>query len=107
MCKAFSGLSTFKTLLCVVAALTALPFSHAQNPGPVRIGVLAPITGPLATPGAEMIDALKMFWDKNNNTVSGRKVELVIADTTCNPDQALTQARRLRSEEHTSELQSH
>ena len=73
MRKAFSGLSTFKTLLCVVAALTALPFSHAQNTGPVRIGVLAPITGPLATPGAEMIDALKMFWDKNNNTVSGRK----------------------------------
>ena len=66
---------------------------------PVRRGVLAPITGPLATPGAEMIDSLKMFWEKNNNTVSGRKVELVVADTSCNPDQALTQARRLAMQE--------
>jgi hypothetical protein len=56
---------------------------------------LAPITGPLATPGAEMLNGMKMFWEQNNYTAAGRKVELVIADTTCNPDQALTQGRRL------------
>ena len=43
--------------------------------------------------------AMKMFWEKNNYTAGGRKVELVIADTTCNPDQALTQARRLALQE--------
>jgi branched-chain amino acid transport system substrate-binding protein len=42
---------------------------------------------------------MKMFWEKNNYTAGGRKVELVIADTTCNPDQALTQARRLALQE--------
>lgn len=71
----------------------------AQERGPIRIGVLAPITGPLATPGAEMIDGLKMFWEQNKYTAGGRKIELVIADTTCNPDQALTQARRLALQE--------
>ena len=83
-------------------ALVAAVFSGnaiAQNKGPIRIGVLAPSTGPLAGPGAEMIDGLKMFWEKNNYTSGGRKVELVIADTTCNPDQALTQARRLALQE--------
>ena len=83
-------------------ALVAAVFSGnaiAQSKGPIRIGVLAPSTGPLAGPGAEMIDGLKMFWEKNNYTSGGRKVELVIADTTCNPDQALTQARRLALQE--------
>ena len=67
----------------------------AQTKGPIRIGVLAPITGPLATPGAEMLNGLKMYWEQNAYTAGGRKIELVVADTTCNPDQALTQARRL------------
>ena len=104
MRKASSWLLPIKSLLSSAILVTALHPAQAQTPGPVRIGVLAPITGPLATPGAEMIDALKMFWDKNNNMVSGRKVELVIADTTCNPDQALTQARRLALQEKVSFL---
>lgn len=73
--------------------------SFAQTKGPIRIGVLAPITGPLATPGAEMLNGLKMYWEQNNYTAGGRKIELVVADTTCNPDQALTQARRLAQQE--------
>ena len=71
-----------------LAAAVGFGTAHAQNKGAIRIGVLAPTTGPLATPGAEMVDGLKMFWEKNNYTAGGRKVELVIADTTCNPDQA-------------------
>ena len=76
----------------------------AQDKGPIRIGVLAPITGPLATPGQEMLDGLKMYWEQNKYTAGGRKIELVIADTTCNPDQALTQARRLALQEKVSFL---
>jgi len=71
----------------------------AQTKEPIRIGVLAPITGPLATPGAEMLNGLKMYWEQNAYTAGGRKIELVVADTTCNPDQALTQARRLAQQE--------
>jgi branched-chain amino acid transport system substrate-binding protein len=86
--------------LAAAAALATLAgASFAQQRPPIKVGVLAPVTGPLATPGAEMVDSLKMFWEKNNYTVAGRKVELVIADTTCNPDQALTQARRLALQE--------
>ena len=67
----------------------------AQDSGPIKIGVLAPLTGPLATPGKDMADAMKLFWEQSKYQAGGRKVELVIADTTCNPDQALTQARRV------------
>lgn len=81
-----------------LVACTAVGAAQAQT-GPIRIGVLAPITGPLATPGKDMVDGLKLYWAQANNTAGGRKVELVITDTTCNPDQALTQARRLVHQE--------
>ena len=42
-----------------------------------------------------MVDGFTLFWEQAGITAGGRKVEYVIADTTCNPDQALTQARRL------------
>ena len=44
-------------------------------------------------------DGFKLFWEQVDNTAGGRKVEYVIADTTCNPDQAITQARRLVHQE--------
>jgi len=84
-----------------IAALAALGFAaaaHAQS-GPIKIGVLAPITGPLATPGKDMVEGWKLYWEQAKHTAGGRKVEYVIADTTCNPDQALNQARRLVHQE--------
>jgi branched-chain amino acid transport system substrate-binding protein len=81
------------------ASLAAAPLAHAQQKGPIRIGVLAPVTGPLATPGKDMVEGWKLFWEQNKHMAGGRKVEYVIADTTCNPDQALTQARRLVHQE--------
>ena len=82
-----------------LAAFAALGISSAYAQAPIRIGVLAPVTGPLATPGKDMVDGWKMYWDQAKHTAGGRKVEYVIADTTCNPDQALNQARRLVHQE--------
>jgi branched-chain amino acid transport system substrate-binding protein len=79
----------------VVALALGCSGASAQGSGPIKIGVLAPLTGPLATPGKDMADAMKLFWEQSKYEAGGRKVELVIADTTCNPDQALTQARRV------------
>jgi len=93
-----------RNFICVVGASllgTALgaASAFAQQTGPIKIGLLVPLTGPLATPGADMVDGFKLFWEQVNNTAGGRKVEYVIADTTCNPDQAITQARRLVHQE--------
>jgi branched-chain amino acid transport system substrate-binding protein len=87
-----------KTVTALAVALVTAAAAHAQS-GPIRIGVLAPVTGPLATPGRDMVDGLRLYWQQANYTAGGRKVELVIADTTCNPDQALNQARRLVHQE--------
>ena len=68
--------------------------AQAQKP-PIKIGLLAPVTGPLASPGAEMVNGFRLFWDQANMTAGGRKIEIVLGDTGCNPDQAMSQARRL------------
>lgn len=96
--RSHSG-SFLRALAAVVAAagVAAAPVALAQ--GAIKIGVLAPLTGPLATPGKDMIDGWKLYWEQAKHTAGGRKVEYVIADTTCNPDQALTQARRLVHQE--------
>ena len=86
-----------RTVAALAVALSAAA-AHAQS-GPIRIGVLAPLTGPLATPGKDMVDGMRLYWQQANYSAGGRKVELVIADTTCNPDQALNQARRLIHQE--------
>jgi branched-chain amino acid transport system substrate-binding protein len=87
-----------RSSIAALAALGVAAAAHAQS-GPIKIGVLAPVTGPLATPGKDMVEGWKLFWDQAKNTAGGRKVEYVIADTTCNPDQALNQARRLVHQE--------
>jgi branched-chain amino acid transport system substrate-binding protein len=84
--------------LLVAAGLAVASSAHAQS-SPIRIGLLPPVTGPLATPGRDMVDGFRLFWEQAGNQAGGRKVEIVIADTTCNPDQALTQARRVVHQE--------
>ena len=91
-------LGKFARATAVAAAATIAGFAttaQAQDKGPIRIGFLPPITGPLASPGAEMVNGFRLFWEQAGMTAGGRKVEIVTGDTTCNPDQALTQARRL------------
>lgn len=92
--KPLRGVAALLAAVGVAAASTA----HAQSE-PIKIGLLPPVTGPLATPGRDMVDGFKLFWEQAGHKAGGRKVEIVIADTTCNPDQALTQARRVVHQE--------
>ncbi|HWI13384.1 MAG TPA: ABC transporter substrate-binding protein [Burkholderiales bacterium] len=48
---------------------------------PVRLGLLTVKTGPLASGGIDMEKALVMYLRERNNTIAGRKIELVVADT--------------------------
>jgi len=93
-----ASMRTAAALAATLGLAAASGALHAQS-GPIKIGLLAPVTGPLAKPGAEMVNGFKLFWEQAGNMAGGRKVEIVVADTTCNPDQALTQARRVVHQE--------
>ena len=58
-----------------IASMAAPHLSFAQNSGPIRIGLLAAKTGPLASGGIDMDLAMTMFLKERDNMLAGRKVE--------------------------------
>jgi branched-chain amino acid transport system substrate-binding protein len=77
------------------ASIAAPNLVFAQAGGPVRIGLLAAKTGPLASGGIDMELALAMFLKEHDNTLAGRKIELIVADTAGVPATARTKAQEL------------
>jgi branched-chain amino acid transport system substrate-binding protein len=73
----------------------ALGLPTAAQAAPIKIGVLASLTGVVASGGREMVEGTQFWFDQIKNEISGRKVELVIEDDASNPDVALQKARRL------------
>jgi hypothetical protein len=55
-----------------IASVVAPRPTLAQNNGPIRIGLLAAKTGPLASGGIDMELALTMFLKERDNTLAGR-----------------------------------
>jgi branched-chain amino acid transport system substrate-binding protein len=69
--------------------------SFAQGSGPVRVGLLAAKTGPLASGGIDMELAATMFLKERDYTLAGRKIDLIVADTAGVPATARTKAQEL------------
>jgi hypothetical protein len=74
-------------------ALAGTP-SRAQA-APIKVGVLAPLTGVVASGGREMVEGTQFWFNQIGNQISGRNIELAIEDDASNPDVALQKARRL------------
>ena len=75
-----------------IATLRA-PYVHAQ--APFKIGLLTVKTGPLAQGGIQMEQGILTFLKEKGNTLAGRKIDLVSADTGGNPAGARTKAQEL------------
>ncbi|MBV8602560.1 MAG: ABC transporter substrate-binding protein [Candidatus Eremiobacteraeota bacterium] len=81
--------------LFILALAGIPPSSIAQNRPPLKIGVLVPVSGVFAAPGRYMRDGLDLYLKEHNDTLGGRKVELIVADDQAQPPVALTQLRKL------------
>src|ERR1700720_2684314 len=66
----------------------------------LRIGIIAPMTGPFAQVGKDMTDGFKMYLDATNSTFAGAKVVPIIEDSQAKPDTAVTKARKLILDDH-------
>ena len=71
--------------------------SHAaaQAAKPIRIGYLMPFSGTEAQNGKDNQDGFNLYLAAINNTVAGRRIEALFADTEGKPDNALTKAKHL------------
>jgi len=85
-------------LVAGAAALAVTAGVRAQQE--IRIGVIYPLTGSLASSGAEMRDALEFAADIVNTGRKGAKIKLVFADHQGNPQVGASEAERLITQEH-------
>jgi len=88
-------------LKTVLATAVVAAFATAvQAQETVRIGLVAPLSGPLAKLGQETVIGAQIAADYVNETggINGKKIELVTADTPT-PDQAKSQVERLVTQE--------
>src|ERR1700742_2904820 len=84
------------TAAFTAAGVGSAPWRRAlAQSGPIKIGLLAPLTGVVASGGKEMVEGVQFYLDSVNYQIAGRKVELVIEDDASNPDTALQKSRRL------------
>ena len=64
------------------AALAGLLPRTAFAADPVKIGLILPMTGPFASTGRQTQAGVRLYMQKNGDTVAGRKVELIVKDDT-------------------------
>src|SRR5258708_40325829 len=84
------------TAALTAAGVGAGPWRKAAaQAGPIKIGLLAPLTGVVASGGKEMVEGVQFYLEQVKGVIAGRKVELVIEADGSNPDTALQTARRL------------
>src|SRR5881394_1472626 len=76
-------------------ALTAIPFVGRAQAAPLRLGLMTVKTGPLASGGIDMERALVQYLKERNNTLAGRKVELLVGDSGGVPAQSRTKTQEL------------
>ena len=86
--------TVLKGMLATSAAVAMPGVLRAQS-APFKIGLLTVKTGPLAQGGIQMEQGIATLLKEKNNTLSGRKVELVVGDTGGNPAGARTKAQEL------------
>ncbi len=81
-------------LVSFVASLGG-PATAAAQSGPIKIGLLTPLTGAFAALGKDMLNGTELYLDEIGHQIAGRKIELIVEDTEGNTATALTKARKL------------
>jgi len=82
-------------LTIAAAGFGMAPWAARAADAPIKVGVLAPLTGVVASGGKEMVEGVQFFFEKQGNKVAGRPVELLIEDDGSNPDTSIQKARKL------------
>ncbi|WP_424813884.1 ABC transporter substrate-binding protein [Roseococcus sp. YIM B11640] len=81
-----------RTLLGASAGVLAAPAVQAQ-PAPIKVGLVAVLTGPAAALGTHMRDGWMLGMRHLDNKLGGRPVETIVIDDELRPDVAVTKVR--------------
>jgi branched-chain amino acid transport system substrate-binding protein len=73
---------TISRVLAAVAVLCAASLAQAADPNTIKVGLIAPFSGPFADYGKQMEGGIKAYVAQYGSTVAGKKIEIIIRDTT-------------------------
>jgi branched-chain amino acid transport system substrate-binding protein len=87
-------------VLAAGAVLALVGGAGAQAQESLKVGVLVPTTGSEATYGQDMYNAAAIARDEINahGGVLGKKIELIVGDDGCDPQQAVNAAAKIVSQ---------
>ena len=63
-----------------ILGMTAAAASGANAQNTVKIGMVMPMTGTLASAGQQVIAGARLYIKQHGDTVAGRKIELIVKD---------------------------
>jgi branched-chain amino acid transport system substrate-binding protein len=85
------------SLLLVMSVAALAPSVTAQTAGPIKVGVIEPLSGPVAASGnyVRMGAEIARDWINARGGINGRPLELVIEDNKSDPKEAASAAEKL------------
>jgi len=90
--------------LMIMMVAGGSPGPTAAQSGPIKVGLLVPLTGGASALGKDMLSGTELYLDEINRQVGNRKVELIVEDTEGVTATALTKARKLVDQDHVAIL---
>jgi hypothetical protein len=96
-----SGKNSMNRKLFLAAACAAFGFSAAGAAlaqDSVKIGFILPMTGQQQSTGKQIAAGIKLYMAQNGDTVTGKKVELLIKDDGAVPDNTKRIAQEVRTD---------
>ena len=80
----------------IAALLAAAVLLRAQTEtGPIKIGFLVPLSGPVAQSGRDILNGFLLLLDEVGYRAGGREIQLIVEDNEAIPAVSLTKARKL------------
>ncbi|KAA0073057.1 ABC transporter substrate-binding protein [Tardiphaga sp. P9-11] len=79
--------------VAAVGVLSVGAIAQAQET--VKIGLIVPMTGGQASTGQQINNAIKLYMQKNGDTVAGKKIEVILKDDAALPDNTKRIAQEL------------
>lgn len=77
------------------AALAVAAIAPSRAADELRIGLIAPMTGPFAQVGKDMVDGFNMYVEEAGGEFAGAKVKVIVEDDVAKPDTGVTKAKKL------------
>jgi len=94
----------WRAVLAAALALLPLASAAAAEPAPanaIKIGLLAPLSGPFADFGDQFMKGIEIFMQEHGDTVAGRKIVILKRDASgIDPAQTKREAQELLTREH-------